>query len=99
MNSVPCFRIHEGGSEAGGVITDTANGQDHMAVVTQGATADRAREHRGASDLGIVLYRQLLAGQIDRVEEVTIRSMRDSGAAEKVIELPARRQASVGARA
>jgi 5,5'-dehydrodivanillate O-demethylase len=43
---------------------DTANGQDHMAVVTQGPIAAREAEHLGISDSGIVLYRELLAEQL-----------------------------------
>ena len=42
--------------------------QDMMAWVTQGAIADRTVEHLGASDRGILLYRQVLEEQIRRVE-------------------------------
>ncbi len=52
----------------GKFITDTANGQDHMAVVTQGGIARREVERLGMSDLGIVLYRELLMEQMERVE-------------------------------
>lgn len=57
-----------GTDEAGKFILDTANGQDHMAVVTQGEIARRDQEHLGMSDMGIVLYRELLMEQIERVE-------------------------------
>jgi 5,5'-dehydrodivanillate O-demethylase oxygenase subunit len=43
-------------------------GQDRMAWETQGAIFDRSREHLGATDRGIVLFRQLLAEQIGVVE-------------------------------
>lgn len=41
----------------------TANGQDHMAVVTQGKRTSRQREHLGATDAGLIMYRQLLLDQ------------------------------------
>jgi 5,5'-dehydrodivanillate O-demethylase len=47
----------------------TFYGQDRMAWETQGAIYDRAQEHLGATDRGIVLFRQLLAEQIKVVEE------------------------------
>ena len=47
---------------------DTANGQDHMAVVTQGDITHREFEHAGVSDGGIALYRRLLMEQVERVE-------------------------------
>ena len=53
---------------SGKFITDTANGQDNMAVVTQGGIARRDVERLGMSDLGIVLYRELLIGQMERFE-------------------------------
>lgn len=53
---------------AGNFVVDTANGQDHMAVVTQGQVARREAEHLTPSDAGIVLYRELLAEQMERLE-------------------------------
>jgi 5,5'-dehydrodivanillate O-demethylase len=41
----------------------TANGQDHMAVVTQGKRTSRQHEHLGATDAGLIMYRQLLLDQ------------------------------------
>lgn len=43
--------------------------QDRMAWETQGIVADRTREVLGASDRGIVLFRRILAEQIERVEQ------------------------------
>ena len=43
-------------------------GQDRMAWETQGAIYDRSQEHLGATDRGIILFRQLLAEQITVVE-------------------------------
>ena len=42
--------------------------QDVMAWETQGPVADRSREHLGASDKGIHLYRTLVAEQIEAVQ-------------------------------
>ncbi|HEY7066068.1 MAG TPA: aromatic ring-hydroxylating dioxygenase subunit alpha [Chloroflexota bacterium] len=44
-------------------------GQDRMAWETQGPLYDRSQEHLGATDRGIVLFRQLLAEQITVVEQ------------------------------
>jgi 5,5'-dehydrodivanillate O-demethylase len=42
--------------------------QDHMAWETQGPLADRAAEHLGESDRGILMFRKLLHDQIRAVE-------------------------------
>ena len=42
--------------------------QDRVVWETQGELADRTREHLGATDRGIVLFRRMLAEQIDLVE-------------------------------
>ena len=47
---------------------DNFASQDHMAWETQGPMADRAREHLGESDRGIILFRKLLRDQIRAVE-------------------------------
>ena len=41
--------------------------QDAMAWETQGALADRSKEHLGASDRGVLVFRKLLREQIDIV--------------------------------
>jgi 5,5'-dehydrodivanillate O-demethylase len=43
--------------------------QDAMAWETQGAITDRAREHLGAGDEGIVVLRKLLKEQIQAVQQ------------------------------
>jgi 5,5'-dehydrodivanillate O-demethylase oxygenase subunit len=55
--------------ERGDFIVDYVDGQDIMTWVTQGAIADRTREHLAASDSGIVLLRKLLFEQLARVEQ------------------------------
>ncbi len=62
------------------VSLDTFYGQDRVVWETQGAIADRSHETLGASDRGIVLYRRMLAEQIDRVaagNDPTIAVLRD----------------------
>lgn len=54
--------------ETGRFVTDYIDGQDMMAWVTQGPVADRSAEHLGASDKGIIMYRQLLLEQLKAVE-------------------------------
>ena len=64
----PQFVDVSGVNDNGKFILDTANGQDHMAVVTQGDIARREIEHLTPSDMGITLYRQLLMNQIELME-------------------------------
>jgi 5,5'-dehydrodivanillate O-demethylase oxygenase subunit len=49
-------------------ILDNIDGQDMMAWITQGPIANRTNEHLGASDQGVVLYRQVLQREIQKVE-------------------------------
>jgi 5,5'-dehydrodivanillate O-demethylase len=68
QRSVPFVDV-PGVDQQGAFLTATANGQDHMAVVTQGDIAARSSEHLCASDAGIVLYRELLVEQLERVQQ------------------------------
>jgi 5,5'-dehydrodivanillate O-demethylase len=55
-------------------------GQDRVVWETQGVITDRSIEKLGATDRGIVLFRRMLAEQIDRVasgEEPTVAVVRD----------------------
>ena len=47
---------------------DNFASQDHMAWETQGPISDRAREHLGESDRGIIMFRKLLREQIQAVQ-------------------------------
>jgi 5,5'-dehydrodivanillate O-demethylase oxygenase subunit len=47
---------------------DNFTSQDHMAWETQGSVADRAKEHLGESDRGIIMFRKLLRDQIQAVQ-------------------------------
>ncbi len=72
---------------------DFVDGGDIMTWVTQGAIADRTREHLLPSDEGVVLLRRMLVEQLERLQrgEDPIGIVRD--AAENVcIELPQERQ-------
>ncbi len=65
-------------------------GQDRVVWETQGVIADRSVETLGASDRGIVLFRRMLAEQIDRVErgeEPNVAVVRDP-AENRIIEFP-----------
>ena len=55
-------------NDDGDFPVDTFPSQDAMAWETQGAIFDRTREHLGASDTGVMLFRQLLREQIERVQ-------------------------------
>jgi len=55
-------------NEAGEFHMENFSSQDHMAWETQGPIADRAREHLGESDRGIILFRKLLRDQIRAVQ-------------------------------
>ena len=57
--------------------------QDRVVWETQGEIADRTRENLGATDRGIVLFRRMLAEQIDLVERgaaPTVAVVRDADA-------------------
>ena len=47
---------------------DNFASQDHMAWETQGAVANREREHLGEADRGIIMFRKLLSEQIAAVQ-------------------------------
>jgi 5,5'-dehydrodivanillate O-demethylase len=53
----------------GQFIVDNIDGQDMMVWITQGAVADRTREHLGASDKGVSMYRRLLRREIKKMEQ------------------------------
>ena len=55
-------------NERGEYPLDTFGSQDTMAWETEGPIFDRTKEHLGASDAGIALYRQMLMNEIDVVE-------------------------------
>jgi 5,5'-dehydrodivanillate O-demethylase len=78
--------------EKGEFIIDYVDGQDIMTWVTQGAIADRTREHLAVSDRGIVLLRELLFEQLALVERGldplgVVRSPEEN----RIIELPQER--------
>ena len=53
----------------GEFIVDNIDGQDMMAWITQGAIADRSREHLASSDKGVALYRRVLRREMKKVQE------------------------------
>lgn len=66
----PPFRYAEPWTNAEGEYTmETPQSQDGMAWETQGPIYDRTKEHLGASDTGVAMYRELLAEQIQAVAE------------------------------
>jgi 5,5'-dehydrodivanillate O-demethylase oxygenase subunit len=73
------------------VLNYTFN-QDYMAWVTQGAIAQRDREKLGASDRGVILFRQMLQEQMERVREgeEPMNTFRDV-AANRVLSFPMER--------
>jgi 5,5'-dehydrodivanillate O-demethylase len=63
---IPFFEVPY--KQANGVLVlDTVLGQDMMAWVTQGEIANRTTERLGASDKGVILLRQVLQEQLERV--------------------------------
>jgi 5,5'-dehydrodivanillate O-demethylase oxygenase subunit len=53
----------------GDFIVDNIDGQDMMVWITQGAVADRTREHLAASDKGVAMYRRTLKREMKKVAE------------------------------
>ncbi len=54
--------------ENGEFHMDNFTSQDHMAWETQGPIADRAKEHLGEGDRGVIMFRKLLREQIQAVQ-------------------------------
>jgi 5,5'-dehydrodivanillate O-demethylase oxygenase subunit len=52
----------------GAHIPEQLNAQDIMVMVSQGEITDHATEHLGRSDKGVVLYRETLLKQLERVQ-------------------------------
>lgn len=88
QQTVPFYDV-PGTDEHGQFRIATANGQDHMVVVTAGAITDRRLEHLGATDAGLIMYRQLLLEQAqvaaDGGEPINVRR---SQARNRRIDLP-----------
>ncbi len=79
--------------ENGDAIVDFTLAQDMMAWVTQGEIANRPLEKLGASDTGIIMFRQMLEEQIDQVArgEEPMEVYRDPSQA-SFVELPQERR-------
>ena len=76
--------------EHGRFFVESLNGQDMMAMASQGALSDRRTERLGTSDKGVIAYRSLLLEQIERVErgEDVLGTVRDPARNTPWIELP-----------
>jgi len=79
--------------EEGRIINDHVDGQDMLSWVAPGPITDRENEHLGQSDAGIIMFRQLLEEQLERVVrgEDPMEVYRDS-AANQCILLPQERE-------
>jgi 5,5'-dehydrodivanillate O-demethylase oxygenase subunit len=90
QESIPYYEMPVVDAKGNYASLDTVNGQDWMVWVTQDPIYDRTRERLGDSDRGIILYRQLLQQQLERVEAGLdpINVFRDPAQNES-IELPA----------
>ena len=91
QDSVPVYDVPLY-DEHGKIISDYVLAQDFFVWVTQGAIADRTQEHLGQSDVGIIMYRELLLEQIDKASrgEPLMEVYRDS-AQNQCISLPQER--------
>jgi 5,5'-dehydrodivanillate O-demethylase len=67
QESIPVYEVPFRDDD--GFITDFVDGGDIMTWVTQGAIADRTREHLVDTDRGIVLYRGMLQREAARVAD------------------------------
>jgi len=82
-DTIPYFDVPVPGVDAAGepewALLDNNSGQDIAIWITQGALADREDEHLGASDRGVILYRQMLQENVERVArgEDPINTFRD----------------------
>ena len=53
--------------DRGNYLLDFIDGQDIMAWETQGRLADRSREHLGATDRGVILWRRMLKRELEKL--------------------------------
>jgi 5,5'-dehydrodivanillate O-demethylase len=70
----------------GEFAVDTVNGQDIAAWVTQGKITNRTRERLGTADRGVVLYRQMMREEIEKVQrgEDPLGTIRDPAINERI---------------
>ena len=54
--------------ENGKILADSIPKQDELAWVGQGPVTDRTREHLGASDTGIIMFRKMIEEQMEKIE-------------------------------
>src|SRR5437763_3688829 len=75
--------------ENGRLVVETVSGQDMMAWVTQGPISDRTTERLGTSDQGVILFRQLLNENMEKVErgEEPIAVLRDAAKNTPMLEI------------
>src|SRR5579883_42116 len=64
----PPYKIFEPAAASGDYELTSFASQDHMAWETAGAIYNRSTEHLGASDRGIIMFRQMLREQIEIVQ-------------------------------
>jgi 5,5'-dehydrodivanillate O-demethylase oxygenase subunit len=78
---------------AGDFMPEQLNAQDMMVMITQGPVTDHAQEHLGRSDRGVVLYRDTLLQQMERVAhgEDPLGVVRDPAKNTPWIDLPIER--------
>jgi 5,5'-dehydrodivanillate O-demethylase len=67
QDSVPYYEVPLA-DETGRLISDHIDGQDMLSWIAPGPITDRENEHLGQSDAGVIMFRQLLLEQLDRVE-------------------------------
>ena len=67
QDSVPVYEIPLY-DESGKFLTEVGIVQDFFAWASQGAIAQRDQEHLGQADIGVIMYRELLREQIEKVQ-------------------------------
>jgi 5,5'-dehydrodivanillate O-demethylase len=68
VQAAPPYRNVRVKDEHDNWVTDKIFNQDYMAWITQGPVAQRHLERLGASDTGIILFRQQLERELQKVE-------------------------------
>ena len=68
QDKIPYWNVPLHGND-GRLLADLANHQDFVAWITQGSNVDRTLEKLGASDRGIILFRNMLDEQISIVQK------------------------------
>jgi 5,5'-dehydrodivanillate O-demethylase oxygenase subunit len=68
LDVVPAYEVQQL-DERGDYMLEYIHAQDTMAWETQGAIADRTREHLATHDRGVTMYRKMLLRELEKIDD------------------------------